>query len=186
MGVLRFDYELFYYDFSIALKDGADEAIKHFMQDAKSHLKSNDVELKETLLDYATGKIYSSCVFYAHSILESYGRGKLMDSKNEYLKEYMNSELWNPVRKSKTIVGRKEGKYTNFFGEESYSKGRLEGKPIGYGHSSPNISPSYAIQNAEKKLEAGLKENGYVMRILQKHAESFFASIDYSKYFTFG
>lgn len=181
--ILRIDYESLAHDIDLAIAEGADEAIKHFLIDAKSGLKSDDQEIDSAFVDYAGQKITAACTFYAQSILTSYGRGSLMDWSNPYLDEYLqNRQLgWNPVRKDTTIVGRPAGSYTNFFGEQKTSSGKMEGLNVEY--MVKPISPSYAIQNAEKKLEAGLSENGYVMRILRKHIDSFFNSIDYSKYF---
>lgn len=183
MLVLKFNYEKFTRDLCDKLIDAADESIQHFMNDAKSGLKSKDQKIDSAVLDFAKQKISTACVFYAHSILESYGRGTTMDMNNEFLDEYMASSLWNPLRHSKTIVGREKGEYTNFFGEQATSEGRLAGKPIGYGHTSPNIVPSYSIQNAEKKLKQGLTENGYVMRALRRNTESFLSSINPADYF---
>lgn len=181
--ILRIDYESLAYDIDLAIAEGADEAIKHFLSDAKSGLKSDDQEIDAAFVDYAGQKITAACTFYAQSILNSYGRGSLMDTTNPYLSDYIgNTSIgWNPVRKGTEIVGRKQGVYTNFFGEKAFSKGNMEGLSVEY--MVKPISPSYAIQNAEKKLEAGLSENGYVMRIMRKHIDSFFNSIDYSKYF---
>lgn len=184
MLVLRFNYEQMIKDFCEELAKGADEAMQHFLNDAKSHLKAKDQEIESSIVDLASEKITTTCIFYARSILESYGRGNQMDMNNEYLSEYFgNVSLgWNPARKDKRIVGRKEGYYTNFLGETAYSKGEKEGKvtsiPVG-----KVVPPSYSIQNAEKKLEQGIKSNGYVMRILKNHTEKFFSSMNPSKYF---
>lgn len=184
MLVLRFNYQKFYEDLLQAIADGANEAMQHFLNDAKSGLKAKDQELEPAVIDAEKNKIVATCVFYAQSILESYGRGRQMDMSNEYLSEYFgNTSLgWNPLRTDKRIVGRKEGTYTNFLGETAYSKGEKAGvvTSINVGQVVP---PSYGIQNAEKKLERGVSENGYVMRILKSHAEQFLQGFDPSNYF---
>lgn len=188
MRVLSFDYELLANDLCEHLLIGADEAINHFMSDAKLHLKSNDFEAEEAIFDMAKSRITAQCVFYAHSILESYGRGSKMDITNEALANYMSLSsssdgyVWNPDRQGFAISGRKEGWYTNFFGEDKYSKGTARGKNLESGFQKP-IAPSFAIQNAEKKLNQGLSENGYVIKILRRYADDFIENLNASKYF---
>lgn len=184
MLVLRFDYQRFYEDILQSIANGADEAMQHFLSDAKQNLKAKDQELEPAVIDAEKSKIVATCVFYAQSILESYGRGRQMDMSNEYLSEYFgNASLgWNPLRTDKRIVGRKEGTYTNFLGETAYSTGEKAGvvTSINVGKVVP---PSYGIQNAEKKLERGVSENGYVMRILKAHAEEFLQTFNPATYF---
>ncbi len=181
MLTLKFNYERLTYDLCNALVDAADEAIEHFKQDATNHLKSDDVETESAIFDTGAKKILATCVFYAHSIIESYGTGSLMDMSNEALDHYMNSLFWNPDRKSKVITGRPKGPYLNIFGDVVVSSGTFAGKNVE--DVVPAIQPSYAIQNAEKSLDRGLKEGGYVMRILKKHTDEFFENLDTSKYF---
>lgn len=181
--VLKLDYELFAQDLCEELAKGADEAMQHFLNDAKSDLSSNDQEIEPSVVDMAKKTISTFCTFYAQSILKSYGRGSAMDMSNEYLSEYFgNQELgWNPVRKSAQIVGRPQGSYTNIFGEEKYSKGNMEG--LNLEEMFPPQKPSYAIQNAEKRLKQGITENGYVLRALRSHAELFFSTMNPGKYY---
>lgn len=181
--ILKLDYELLAKDLCEELVNAANEAIEHFLKDAKSQLRPNDQEIEPAVLDFAKKTISTACVFYAQSILQSYGRGSAMDMSNEYLSEYFgNTSLgWNPARKGAQIVGRPEGTYTNFFGEETRSEGNMEG--LNLESIFPPQKPSYAIQNAEKKLKQGLTENGYVMRIFRNHAALFFASMNPSKYY---
>lgn len=184
MLILKFDYVQFTNDLCNELVKGAQESIDRFMNDALTGMKSKDQEVENAVLDMAEQKIKAKCIFYALSILESYGRGRQMDMSNEYLKEYFgNVSLgWNPARKDKRIVGRKKGYYTNFLGETAYSKGEKEGQvtsiPVGY-----VVPPTYSIQNAEKRLEQGLSENGYVMRVLRKHTDNFLSNMNPSDYF---
>lgn len=182
MLVLKFNWQRFAYDLCNALVYAADEAIEHFKQDAKKFgLKSDDVETESAFFDTGAERIFATCVFYAHSIVESYGTGSLMDMSNEALDHYMNSLFWNPGRKSKVIAGRPEGPYLNIFGDVVVSSGKFAERTIE--DIVPAVKPNYAIQNAEKALDIGLKEGGYVMRILERHTDEFFSNIDTSKYF---
>lgn len=185
MLVLRFNHEQFANDFANEMVSAAQEAFDVFMKDAMSGLDTNDQEIKNAILDMGKGKISSSCIFYAQSILRSYGRGQAMDESNEYLQEYINSSFYNPARDKKPgaqIVGRPQGSYTNILGQTVYSSGEMEGKPTGR-NVGKLIPPTYSIQNAEKKLARGLTENGYVMRILRRHTEKFFSAMNPSRYF---
>ena len=78
-------------------------------------------------------------------------------------------------------MGRPKGEYTDFFGNEAFSTGSKAGQNMEIKFKP--IKPSYAIQNAEKKLKQGTQENGYVMRILRRHADGFFENLNASKYF---
>ena len=183
MLVLKFDYESLAYDLCDALVSGVEESIQHFMSDAKTHLKSDDFETEKAIFDMAKKEITVTAIFYAKSILESYGRGSAMDMQNEYLSEYIGNKAlgWNPLRTGTTIVGRPKGEYTDFFGNEAFSTGSKAGQNMEIKFKP--IKPSYAIQNAEKKLKQGTQENGYVMRILRRHADGFFENLNASKYF---
>lgn len=181
--ILKLDYQLLAQDLCGELAKGADEAMQHFLNDAKSDLKSNDQEIEPTVVDFAKNTISTACTFYAQSILSSYGRGSAMDMTNEYLAEYIGNKAlgWNPVRTGTQIVGRPEGPYTNIFGEEKVSKGRMKG--LNLEEMFPPQKPTYAIQNAEKRLKQGLEENGYVMRALRKYATLFFTTMNPAKYY---
>lgn len=182
MLVLKFNYMQMAYDLCDTLVKGVDEAIQHFLSDAKQHLESEDQELQQVVFDMAANQITAAAVFYAHSILESYGTGSKMDITNEALENYIHDKTWwNPDRSRFAIAGRRKGSYINIFGESVESKGRFRGREI-ENMISPR-KPSFGIQNAEKKLNAGLQENGYVMRILRGYANEFFESLNTSKYF---
>lgn len=184
MLVLKFNSDAFLADLLKAIVEGANEAMERFVRIVKLNMKSDDFELEEPILDIAEKKIKQTCVFYAQAILESYGRGEQMDEFNPYLKEYFGNVAlgWNPLRRDKRIVGRKAGYYINFLGERAYSTGEYEGKVtsryVGY-----VVQPSRAIQNAEKRLQEGLTENGFVMRALKAHTDEFLENMDSSKYF---
>lgn len=185
MLILRFDYIQFSNDLCNELVDGAQEAFEHFMKDALYGMKSKDQEIQNAEIDAEKQHIKAQCIFYAQSILESFGRGRQMDKSSEYLSDYINSELWNPAREKKPgaqIVGRPQGSYTNILGQTVYSTGEHEGK-VTARNVGKVVQPTYSIQNAEKKLERGFTENGYVMRILKKHTEKFFSEMNPSKYF---
>lgn len=184
MLTLRFNNELLAKDVCAAIAAGATEAMERFLRMVKLNMKSNDFELEETIIDMASEKITKTCVFYAKAILESYGRGQQMDMFNPYLQEYFGNVAlgWNPARKGKKIVGRPKGTYINFLGETAYSTGEYEGKvtsrDVGY-----VVQPTRAIQNAEKRLEEGLRPSGFAMKTIQEHTQNFFDTFDSSKYF---
>lgn len=181
MTILKFNYLQMAYDLCDYLLNGVDEVLEHFMSDVKQHLKAVDNETEKAIFDMASEKITASAIFYAHSILESYGTGSKMDITNEALGEYIHGEFWNPVRQRSAIAGRRKGMYTNIFGEKVYSEGRFAGREI-ENMIAPQ-KPSFGIQNAERKLNQGLSENGYVIRTLRSYANDFFENVDTSKYF---
>lgn len=181
MLALKFNFEQLVYDLCDVLVVAADDIINKFMGDVGADLKSTDFEEEKAIFDMASKKILSGCVFYAHSILESYGRGSLMEIDDDILSNYMSSQYWNPERQSKTIVGRREGIYTNIFGEQVYSKGNFKG--VYLEHIVPPKEPTRAIQNAEKRLYKITDGGGYGFRTLERYANEFFENLDTSKYF---
>ena len=96
-------------------------------------------------------------------LADSYGTGSLMLDNNPGLAEYRrNKKYWNEFRKGKTIVGRKEGYYTDVFGRPRHSKGSLKGISLEGRRFRGTKSrkdyyiapthPSYAVQMAEHWL----------------------------------
>lgn len=181
MLVLRFNAEAMYSDLCKVLVSAANEIMEHFLKTAELHLKEKDAETEAAILDMAAGKISATCIFYARSILESYGTGSKMDITNPYLDEYMESIYWNPDRRRFAISGRRAGAYVNIFGETVVSSGKYRGKEIE--DIVPAVAPSFAIQNAEKQLDRGLQEDGYAMRILKMRTDEFFETMNPSDYF---
>lgn len=117
-----------------------------------------------------------------YAIADSYGTGSLMLNNIPGFQEYRNSDRWNPARTGKAIVGRPEGKYTDAFGRERYSSGYLEGINIegqelragsGYTLTVEPVSPSYALQDAEKFLY-----NTYLNRAYKNAIQN----VNFSKY----
>lgn len=92
-------------------------------------------------------------------LADSFGTGSLMNIQdNPNFKEYYKkeSEGWNPLRSGKTIVGRKEGYYTDIFGNKRHSKGTYAGKPIEgktfHGIRYEPIAPSNSLKIATDLL----------------------------------
>lgn len=191
MMILKLDSERLFNDFIEAcVLPSANEAIKIVYNDIVKGLSGSskvdkkaqdDVKQINAYISDARDKITTCCVSYAWAIMKSFGTGEKMDTSNPNLSEYISSEMWNPIRFGLNIVGREQGEYLNIFGEQAYSEGKKAGKSIG--GWGKGISPSYAIQNAEKRLVAGLKEGGYVQRILDRNVESFFKEHPLSEYF---
>lgn len=176
MLVLKFNAKAMYDDFAKELVSAANEIMDSFYRDVTSELKAQDHEIDKAVFDNAKDEIIAQCKFHAQSILESYGTGEKMDTSyeefDEIFSKYQKSDLWNPLRSGKPIVGRAPGEYTNFLGEKKESTGSRAGQFVSNGRVARKI-----IQNAEKRL----KEQSYSKTILKEHTESFFANL--YKYF---
>lgn len=185
MLTLRFNAESFFNDYIEFLVDAANECMERFLSDARIGLGTRDQEVEAAKVT-AEKIITSKCVFYAQSILKSYGTGKKMDTSNEALTEYMQSRFWNPLRKSSAIAGRPKGRYENIFGEMVESSGALAGVDDISGIMKKTYGldiekkPTYSIQNAEKKLK---QVGGYVDRIISNYTDDFISTMNPSKYF---
>lgn len=177
--ILTFNDEAFFNDLLQVLKEAADECILRFYYDATSSSKhAQEVDLFKAEIDAAANMISAKCQFYANSIMESYGTGNLMETDNEFLQEYKNSEFWNPNRKLNSIAGRPKGEYINIFGERVESEGSLshlqditQYMKDTYG-IDPNRPPKRYIQNAERKLSQGVN-GGYVDRTIERYISAF-------------
>lgn len=172
MLVLNFNYNAFKEDLEDVLVQAANESMQRFYNEIRAELKSKDFSLSEAVIDKAEEYIYTQCIFYANSIMESYGTGIYMDESNPYLPEYKQSPLWNKLRKSNAIVGRPAGEYINILGQQSYSTGSMAGIKMPF----KGRQPTYTIQNAEKHLK-----NGYVERIIERYITEFISGA--GKYF---
>lgn len=112
-------------------------------------------------------------------IADSYGTGSLMLDNIPGFQEYRNSKSWNSLRTGKTIVGRPVGKYTDIFGNPNReSKGgwagqEIEGWTMRNGNVIEPVSPSYALQDAEKFLYGTYLPRAYKLAI---------QNVNFSKY----
>ena len=85
-----------------------------------------DAEADFALKRYSEG-IIATLKANPYMLASSYGTGSLMLDDNPLLQEYKNSDRWNPLRKGKSIVGRKSGTYVNAFGETRKTSGAFAG-----------------------------------------------------------
>ena len=103
-----------------------------------------------------SGKIIAYLKANPYILADAYGTGSLMLDDNPGLADYKRSDKWNPERKGKAIVGRKEGDYEGLFGKR-HSTGSMKGENIEYlevgtGYKIEPIKPSKSIQIANHWL----------------------------------
>lgn len=143
----------------------ANAIMEEFYNDAIAGLDTKgqeDSEKINAIWDETQKYVEAKCKFYANALMQSFGTGSLADtSADSYWQEYTHSNLFNPVRTSTTIVGRKRGSYINIYGKRQSSWGTHEGKNIEGAYIDYHgmfakivdpIHPTYSIQNAEKWL----------------------------------
>ena len=112
------------------------------------------------------------------ALADAYGTGSLMNTvDNPLFKEYRNSDLWNPARTGKTIVGRPAGSYVDIFGRPRKTSGVFKGKSMEgmkfHGSTIEPMPPSNSIKIADQFLF-----NTYLPRAI-KNAEK---RLNYSGY----
>ena len=120
-------------------------------------------------------------------LAESYGTGSFMLDDNPGLTDYINSKLYNPLRRGrgKAIRGRVQGNYTNLFGQQRSTSGafagvNIEGKRV-YTRKKESekdyyispTRPSYAVQLAEQWLYKTYLPRAYKLAV---------QDINFSKY----
>lgn len=146
---LRFNKRKALSDYRKAVKAAADQLLKELYSDIKAEMTTTEGVKDLHRMSENEEKIFKRMVVgYAHAIIDSYGTGSKMDTHyNAALSDYKGSDLYNPARSGKTIVGRPKGSYTNIFGETQVSSGKREGKSVEKIYKPQ--SPSYAFQRAE-------------------------------------
>lgn len=181
---LHLDYVAITNDFMIAISKCADLLLEEYFNEIQFQMKTqsgkDDLDVKS--LDDGEKKILKRMVIGgAWAIMDSYGRGSLMDKSNPFLADYMSSQLWNPLRQGYTVVGRASGSYTNIFGEQAESSGVMAGSDIE--RVVRPIAPSKAFQQAEKWFQNGERIN----KRLTSAIAQFFSGVRVNpiKYFKF-
>lgn len=131
-----------------AIREAADKCLEDFYAEIQSGMntakgKSDLQKMSENEENIFRRKVIGQ----AHAIIDSYGKGSLMDADNPFLAQYRSSPLWNPERNDLAIVGRPKGYYINIFGRKVWSSGRKAGLNV-EAKMKPQ-APSKAFQRAE-------------------------------------
>ncbi len=193
---LRFNAEECYRALVERLMEVADSIMEQFYKEAISGLSVeaiSDSERVNAIIDETQEKIIAECKFYADALMESFGVGNGADVSSEsYWKEYKSSPSFNKLRKTRTIVGRKKGKYINIYGEKQESTGANEGKNLETLHIKGRtgeyiqvkpIAAKGTIQNAEnwlirnhqRRVEDRIEEE--LKRFFSEEARKFFVEV---------
>lgn len=162
---LTFDADGCYRAMVNKLIEVADSIMEEFYNDAILGLDADgkeDSERIDAVINKTSGYIEAQCKFYANALMESFGIGNGADTgPDSYWNEYKQMPFFNKLRRSRTVVGRTKGTYTNIFGEEQESTGKNAGKNletlhiIGREGNYVQVKPLAAkrsIQNAERWL----------------------------------
>lgn len=110
--------------------------IKLISKQIESDMQSNttfDKALVKTVVKEIEDKIVLYIDGNDEFLLDNYGSGSLMDTKNNALiDEYIGNDNWNPHRSKSdtTIRGRDAGEYTDIFGNKKTSSGSMAGDDI--------------------------------------------------------
>ena len=104
---------------------------REFMDQARSESMSGQAieELSEGEFEFISSAITITVIGGPWVAMNEFGTGSLLDRSNPALQEYINSDLFNPVRliADFAILGRPKGSYTNIFGRSVESSGNLSG-----------------------------------------------------------
>lgn len=152
--------DLFFVELDIALKAWEDEVYRYTRNDV---IKSSSFKPRVNSYVIKEGKALRGFLEANPSTLaDAFGTGSLMNIEdNPLYEEYRNSNLWNPARHGKEIVGRPEGSYIDIFGRKKHSSGYLEGINLenqrlgtaqGKGYLIEPIPPSNSIKIANDLL----------------------------------
>lgn len=186
---LKFNYDKLLEDFSKYLKEEIQWALQAWEAEVYSHMRNDFGKLPKYLLKQGPAEVKAHVIRRKTTLIayleanpaalaDAYGTGSLMNiTDNPLFKEYRNSNLWNPARTGKTIVGRPAGNYVDIFGRIRKSSGAFEGKPMEgkkfHGSKIEPMPPSNSIKIADQFLF-----NTYLPRAI-KNAEK---RLNYSGY----
>lgn len=155
--MLKFDKQGLANEILMRLEVELQSALTAWKNEVIGFMNYNEFK-KNANLDYEIQKEGQKIIAYlkanTYVLADSYGTGSLMLLDNPGYQEYRNSDRWNPLRTSNTIVGRERGHYTDIFGREHDTSGSkagdpLEGVTVREGYKINPVAPSRA-------LEAGL------------------------------
>ena len=117
--MLKFDSERLFKDIvDEVIIPSANQAIERTYKEIIGNMGSNskinekakkDIEVLSASLDDSIGVITASLLEKGWALLESFGTSDKMDLFNEELTSYVRGRLWNKLRDSYTVVGRKKG-----------------------------------------------------------------------------
>ena len=179
--MLKFDKQGLANEILMRLEIELQSALTAWKNEVIGFMNYNEFK-KNANLDYEIQKEGQKIIAYlkanTYVLADSYGTGSLMLLDNPGYQEYRNSDRWNPLRNSNTIVGRKAGHYTDIFGREHNTSGSkagepLEGVTVREGYKINPVAPSKAIEIAL----------GWLYRTyLPKVYSSVIQKIDFSKY----
>lgn len=154
----------FHEELKFALEAWEQEVINNIMSD---FIKKHGNPKVETYIREEENALIGFLEANPAVLADSFGTGSLMNVQdNPLFQEYRNSDKWNKARTSKKIVGRKEGYYTDIFGNKKYSSGYMEGEDLEYqefrnGFQIEPILPSNAIKNANQWLYGTYLPNAF-------------------------
>lgn len=145
---------------------------KELLEEAKQGMLTQEgaESLHEEEITNIAGVIVASIFGGAWAAMDEWGTGHMMDTSNPALQGYKQSQLWNPLRQDDNYIrGRPAGTYTDIFGKQRTSTGKMAGKIIEYpqGVVVPT-PPSHAIKTAIRWME-----NGRFKKVIQDTIRSF-------------
>lgn len=187
---LKFNTDLLFQDYYAVMSACLDKLLDRYYREVESALRTDagkNALRKERLNEDEKLMLWGRVIGGAWAVMDSYGTGSLADTSNPALGSYMSGDTWNPERPrtpGAPITGRPAGEYTNIFGEQATSSGRLAGANLERFPGSPikPRSPSFAFQNAEKWFLA----DGGAKEAIDEATRAFFAGVraNSGRYFT--
>lgn len=174
---LEFDGNGFMQALTEKLIEVADNLMKAFFKEAtQGSAYSSESKIEPAVLDSVSHMITAKCFFHANAIMESFGVGTGIDTSSEYLSDYINSDLWNPARRSTAVVGRPAGEYTNIYGKQAMSSGRMEGIPISFATRPAKMfiqkAEAWIMRDGTTKIERTVETE--ILKFIQDEAGKFF------------
>ena len=173
--MLKFDKQGLANEILMRLEVELESALTAWKNEVIGFMNYNEFK-KNANLDYEIKlegqKIITYLKANTYVLADSYGTGSLMLLDNPGYQEYRNSDSWNPLRTSNTIVGRERGEYEDIFGRHHKTSGSkagepLEGVTVRDGYTINPVAPSRAIetglgmlyrQHLPKAYELAIKE----------------------------
>lgn len=159
----------------LAMKQLQDELLNESKQKMLTPEGKEDLTI-EDITDIAN-VISAGIIGGPWAVMDEFGTGSKMDTDNPALRDYMNSNMWNPARKDHAIRTRPKGEYVNIFGERVVSNATAPGIDLEIiGKVTPQ-TPSKAVQTAMRQMQdRRFKE--VIMNTLSKFPFGFYLKVD--------
>jgi len=181
---IRFDTFNCLLELSVYIMSALKKIQKVYMDDARAGMKFPRAreELTAGELEVLSGRMAITVIGGPWVAMDEYGTGSLMDADNPAYEDYVNSFLFNPLRRRREYglqgypkVGRPKGSYVDIFGRTMHSSGKFAGLDLERLAERGVLPKTFLATPPTKALRTAARwmQNGEAVKILQETLATF-------------